>query len=207
MAQASTNAVRGGGDRVALQQLALAQLAFQLPVIQFVLPALRVEPGEFACRGLRRLEQARPQPQLLRAVTGPPDPHANLAQTQPACDLSRPGLVAQGHLDQPAAVLVAPQGTRLEVAARAKEKMAAHARARRQRLGGKGRAAVQPIGQQQRACRQPRQKPSASRRRQASGCNAHCINSSNTCHGKRWRRSEHALSLKLSLESYRARRG
>jgi len=105
--------------------------------------------------------QARPQAQRLRPVAVAPNPHANLAQFDPAADAATRALLAHRHVDEATTIGQALHQLRDEVAPGAQHEVTVHRRTCGQRLLGKRGAPTQPSRQQQRTRRQLYQQPQA----------------------------------------------
>src|SRR5438874_1432852 len=140
-----------------LQNRALAQLTFEFPVEQFMLPTLRIKGHQLVGGGGGRLQQAGPQPQLGGAKTFTPNLDPDLAQFQPLHNHSGLTLFAHRHLHQATAVLKTLGHLDFDLRASTKQKLAAHSLTSPQCLRRKRRAARKPVCQQEHLFGQTRQ--------------------------------------------------
>ena len=120
---------------------------------------MRIDAGEFERGGRGGIDQTGPQPQLVRAVARPPDPHANLADFDPFDDAAASVRGTDRETHQPCPVGEPPNAPRFDRPRRAQQEVTADAPARLLRHPGKGDHAIEPIAQQQGVLRQLRQQP------------------------------------------------
>ena len=122
--------LRPGFDGVTLQHRGATQLPCQFPEIQLVFPPIRIDARQFERGGRGGIAQTGPPPQLVRAVTLPPNPHANLADFEPLDHAGRSVGRPDGKAHEPCTIGEPPNKPRLDRPRGAQQDVTADAPAR-----------------------------------------------------------------------------